>query len=193
MRAAILVAMLAACSPYDPTLAQEPFTCGLTPPVCPDGYSCVADMSGKNLCVSNDHEGTTADGGSFVCADDHLLEPNNDITTAFQTPVASSRPSISFNGLAICPAGDIDTYRIDITVEGQNLEVDVTYVDAATPLAVSILNSSGTPIVSGTALGMTTTAKVANLPMASSPYYAQVSGPAAGENNYKLDISVTGP
>jgi len=188
----LLVVAIAACSPYDPTLSQEPFTCGTTDPKCPEGYGCVADAMGKNICVSSDNQGTNPDGGSFLCADDHMLEPNDDITTAFQTPVASSRPNIVLAGLAICPAGDKDTYHIDVTVEGQNLQVDVTY-DPGVPLALAILNSSGTSIVAATAVGMTTTAKVANLPMANSPYYAQVTGPAGGENNYKLSIAITGP
>jgi hypothetical protein len=184
------LATFGACSPYDPTLSGSPFLCGSDDPQCPDGFTCMSNGT-ANVCVSSGGGGMV-DGGTFQCADDHMLEPNDTTATAFQTPVASSRPTISLAGLAICPAGDKDLYKIDITVEGQNLQVDVIF-DPGTPLALSILNNQAVPIVTGTALGMTTTAKVANLPMASSPYYAQVTGPAGGQNNYKLNIAVTGP
>jgi len=48
--AALAAAAPSACSPYDPSLPTTPFVCSDDEPRCPDGYICVADPDGRNLC-----------------------------------------------------------------------------------------------------------------------------------------------
>ncbi len=179
---------LAACSAYDPDLGATPFLCGDTDPKCPDGYTCNANGAGKMVCEKG---GSTDAMPMSGCANDSQLEPNDTIQTAWQSPVATARMNISLTGLAICPGTDKDNYKVDITTEGQNLEVILTY-DPGNALSVSLLNSSGTSIVNGTPMGTNQVrAYAANLPMDS--YYASIFSSAMMENNYRIDINVTGP
>jgi hypothetical protein len=134
---------------------------------------------------------------AFACADDSAFEPNNTISTAYQTPVAINRKNVSYASLAICPATDKDFYRVDLTAT-QNIEAIVTYQDptkpGAGPLTMSIDNSSSVHLVDATpvvAMPNTIRAYAANLPMSSSPYYIEIESNGLVENNYQLDINVT--
>ncbi|HEY5925989.1 MAG TPA: hypothetical protein VIV11_30090 [Kofleriaceae bacterium] len=187
---------IAACTPYDPDLGPSPFLCGPLEqdPRCPDGYTCTM-MGTAEYCLAMG--GTVpVDGNNLNCADDSSLEPNDMISQAFQTPVATQKNTLTFAGLAICPAGDADNYAVTITAANQNLEVLIEFDPAGADLAGSILNSGGTPIAnaSPTAAGMKR-AYTPNLP--TGVYYAKVSGPMMGTgvttNNYKMTINVTGP
>ena len=191
----IALASLAACSPYDPDLGASPFLCGPVEqnPRCPDGYSCQMTSSGE-YCLS---EGgmIPVDGNNLNCADDSSLEPNEQISQAWVSPVATQKTMFTLAGLAICPQGDIDNYSIQTTQANQNLEVLIEYDPAGADLAGAILNSGGTPIAnaSPTMAGMRR-AYTPNLPIGI--YYAKVTGPTMGgvtTNNYKLTINVTGP
>lgn len=187
----------AACSPYSPDLGAAPFVCGSADPKCPDGYDCVpAGSSSTMICLAAG--GTVPDGGgSGMCADDSNLEPNNTIQQAYITPVEDQGPkTISYAGLAICPAGDKDTYKLTTTAANHNVEAIVTYDANGAVLTAAILNSGGTAIANATAVaGMdgTIRAYVAMAPQGI--YYVQVSGPATGTlltNNYKLTLTVSG-
>lgn len=204
MRSIYLVAVIAvaaplaatqACSPYSPDLGAAPFLCGSADPKCPDGYSCMMNGSGASVCVAPN--GQIPDGGNGNCADDSALEPNETIQTAFQTPVAAQKASLTFAGLAICPMGDKDTYAITITTEGQNLEVIVVYDANGAVLNASILNSGGIPIANASPVsGMDGTIRAYTAHLPAGNYYAQVTGPTSGTlttNNYKLTINATGP
>jgi len=183
-----LASLAAACSPYDPDLGATPFLCGDMEPRCPDGYACNADGTGRMVC----QKGATVDGSmNGACANDSMLEPNDNINNAWQSPVATARMNISLTSLAICPGTDKDNYKIDITTEGQNLEVILTY-DPGNALSASILNGTGTSIKDGSPMG-TNQVRVyaANLPVAS--YYASIFSANMMENNYRIDINVTGP
>ena len=185
----------AACSPYDPALGAKPFLCSMADPTCPEGYVCLDDGAGVMACTIDGPKSIDGGVSGFQCADDGVLEGpnrNDTVATASATPVAGQRPSITFAGLAICPDGDKDNYKIDITTSGQNLHAEVVF-DSGSPLAMSVLNSSGSPIANGSIAGNKVTANVSNLPQGSSPYYVQVFGPATGKNNYKLTLKVTGP
>lgn len=183
---------VAACG-YNPDLGGAPFLCGADEPKCPDGYACM-DSGGKQVCLST--SGAVVDSGTsgFQCADDSLLEqqngPKNDtIAMAYSTPVASQRPDIAFAGLAICPEGDKDTYKIDITTANSNLEV-ITSWDSGMPVSVSILNSSGTSIApSMSNAEKSQRAFAANLPVGT--FYAQAYAAATTKNNYKISLKVT--
>jgi hypothetical protein len=197
----LTIASLAACSPYDPDLGESPFKCRTLAsaddkdPRCPDGYTCQTTTSG-DYCLS---EGGTVpiDANNLNCADDSSLEPNDMIAQAFQTPVATTKNTLTFAGLAICPAGDKDNYSVTITMANQNLEVLIEYDPSGADLQGSILNSGGTPIANAspvTGMAGVRRAYTPNLP--TGVYYASVFGPSAGgltTNNYKMTINVTGP
>ncbi len=187
-----LAAPLGACSPYSPDLGAAPFLCGSADPKCTDGYSCMPNGSGSPVCV--DSSGKIPDAHTD-CADDSALEPNNDYHHAFATGVADQKKSIPYAGLAICPAGDVDDYSIQITAEGQNLELVAVFDPNGATLSMSILNAGGVSIASAspvTGMQGTIRAYTANLPTGT--YYAEVKGPTSGTlltNNYKLTITVT--
>jgi hypothetical protein len=194
----LVLAGFAACTPYDPDLGGSPFLCGPVDqnPRCPDGYVCVMQGTSGEYCVGQNGS-VPVDGRPANCADDTQLEPNNTIQEAFITPVATQKNNLTFAGLAICPAGDKDTYSITITMANQNLEMIIEYDDGGAELQGSLLNTAGVPInnaalVSG--MQRVKRAYVGNMPTGTA--YAQVYGPNSGTlttNNYKLTINVTGP
>jgi hypothetical protein len=191
----VLASFITACSPYDPELGPSPFLCGPADqdPRCPDGYTC-SMMGTQEYCLAMG--GTVPiDANNLNCADDSSLEPNDMIAQAFQTPVATTKNTLTFAGLAICPAGDKDNYSVTIISANQNLEVIIEYDAAGADLQGSILNAGGTPIAnaSPTTPGVRR-AYTPNLPTGT--YYAAVFGPTMGgvvTNNYKMTINVTGP
>jgi hypothetical protein len=202
-----LVSTAVACSPYDPQLGDSPFTCGPADqnPRCPDGYTCTP-MGSTEVCLAPG--GTVAPDASTNanCADDSALEPNDSIATAFQTPVATTKNTLTFAGLAICPHGgvmdDKDDYSVTITQANQNLEVIIEYdLAAGADLSGSILNASGQAIANAspvTGMSGVKRAYTPNLP--TGVYYASVfymapmsGGTGQKTNNYKMTINVTGP
>lgn len=202
MRTLILTSMLAAsiaaCTPYSPDLGPAPFKCGPADAEkrCPDGYTCLpgSGSAAPDVCVENGGDGTIPDGGgNGNCANDSSLEPNDSTATAWITPVDQTK-TFPLSSLAICPAGDKDTYSVSIMSANENLEMIVVYETGGADLQGAILNSSGIAIANATATTANTKrAYTPNLPIG--VYYVQVSGPASGTtttNNYKLDINVTG-
>ena len=204
--ATLLLVVTAACSPYSPDLGNTPFLCGSAAPQCPDGYTCSGGDAGvgaanPGVCVKN---GATAPDGpnpNGMCADDSQIETqdgaNNDtVATAYQTPVATSRGSIDFAGLAICPSGDKDYYAVFLT-KTQSIDVTITYEAWGGVPQASIQSCAGTIVgqfspVSG--MDRTLHSSVANL--SSGTWYVEVQGPASTgsnetRNNYTLSINVT--
>ena len=183
-----------ACSAYNPNLAKAPFLCGDTDPKCPEGYDCVDDGTGRQVCVTSG--GMVPDagsGGGFQCADDSNLEgstKNDTIQTAYQSPVAAQRKDITFAQLSICPEGDRDTYAIQIITDQSNLEA-ITSWDSGQPVSVSILNNAGMSINNGTQVsGMNALrAYVANLPTGT--FYVQTYAASGVKNNYTISMTVT--
>jgi hypothetical protein len=192
---ATLVFGTTACSPYDPDLGESPFLCGPAEQEkrCPDGYACEV-MTGGEYCL-REGGSVPVDASTTNCADDSMLEPNDMISSAYQTPVATQKNTITFAGLAICPAGDKDNYAVTITTANQNLEVIIEYDAGGADLQGSILNATGTPIANAspvTGEAGKRRAYTPNLPTGT--YYAAVFGPSMGQlttNNYKLTITVT--
>jgi len=197
MRALALVFLTAAaCSPYSPDLGAAPFLCGSAAPVCPDGYACNMGGGAPGVCEKMGGSGVPVDGTPSNCQDDSSLEPNNSITQAWQTPV-DTRKSFPLTMLAICPAGDKDTYSMSISVALENIEVLIDYDPAGAPLSGAILNSSGAAVANAMPIAGSDGHIRAYLAMAPvGVYYASVFGPASGAqttNNYNLTINITGP
>jgi hypothetical protein len=182
---------LVACNPYDPELGGAPFECGSDEPRCPDGYTCVTYSDTNEVCERAQSDDVDAANSTFQCANDSSIEPNNDVQTAFVTPIPSM-PSYSLVGLAVCPTGDRDHYRFDINVNGLNFEATVAGVANRTPLSLNVLNSSGTLVASGAPVSgspQVVRVELVNR-LAVGSYIVQVESPDSTENNYDLTLKV---
>lgn len=213
----------AGCNSYDPSLPDQPFRCGMTDPRCPDGYQCVHEPSGLDVCERGSGsapdatvaatdaaaadaaltdalvtDAATGDGGSSMGADggsgfhcnSDSNEPNNSNFTSTVVPIPPLT-DYSDSG-AICPATDDDYFAFDVANEGETATADVTYQSAQGALALEMQNSSGNPIMQGTQV----TANDLQVMVASLPtgvYYVHVSSKSGAENNYNLEIKVSGP
>ena len=95
LAAVATLAALGACNPYDPDLGDSPFRCGTSDPKCPDGYECMVYSDTLQLCergADTSSPDARIDGSGLTCNDDSSVEPNDDINTAWTTPIPS-RPS----------------------------------------------------------------------------------------------------
>jgi hypothetical protein len=197
----LLLALTTACSPFSPSLGQTPFLCNPdSEPKCPDGYSCTP-IGMQNVCVKNGTVPPDAPDPNRPCYPDMGIETangsNNDsLTTAYPTPVATTRNDADLAG-AICPAGDLDYFSIQLTAT-QSIELTLTYQDWGAVLQGELENSGGGRLVQlspMTGVERTMHAKVSGL--TSAQYYVKVSGPNVmgmeGRNNYDLKIVVTTP
>jgi len=183
-----------ACSSYSPDLGAVPFSCGMSDPKCPDGYECVPLGSGGQMeCLKSG--GTAPDGGgnNGQCDDDSLLEPNNDTAHAY---MINSLPAggLKLAGLAICPAGDKDTYELTQATAGQTLSADIEFDATQAALTVNFVTSTGTVTTVGQANG-SGKAKATLVGVQSGPQYIQVLvSPTAGSmttnGDYKLNITL---
>jgi hypothetical protein len=141
--------LLVACNPYDPDLGSSPFECGNDEPRCPEGYTCVEYSDMNQVCErSEGGEDDTDAGGNFQCANDTSIEPNNDIMTAFVTPIPQM-PMYSLLGLAVCPTGDRDHFRFSIATNGQNFEAQVSGLASRSALKLEVLTSAGAVVATG--------------------------------------------
>lgn len=189
----ITAAALAACNPYDPDLGARPFKCGTSEPRCPDGYTCngtgttaVCEQAG-----AADAHPASADASHVQCGTDSMIEPNDDLGHALQTPVRNSTADYQLVKLAICPAGDIDMYGFNTTAVGQNVRITLTYDPSQGPLAMQLQTRNGTPAgFDGQPSGNTIVIVTNRLSV--DQWYLKVSAATAGAvNNYDLDINVT--
>ena len=192
--AALAAALVAAgCNAYDPDLGSQPFRCSDADPRCPEGYSCVVYGPGTELCEAGGGEPGTDGGGDFACNDDDT-EPNDSPSAAFATPIPNQADTFGLVEIAVCPAGDVDVFRLGVDVSGRNLRADVTFDSAQGDLVLEILNDNETVIRTGAPVqgdaGLLR-AEVPNLPPGT--YFVQVSGESQVENNYSIDVELTGP
>jgi hypothetical protein len=187
-----LLAVVAACNPYDPDLGGAPFECGSSEPRCPEGYTCVTHSDTNEVCEKEQSsDDVDASGGTFNCANDSSIEPNNDVQSAFVTPIPSM-PSYSLVGLAVCPTGDKDHYRFDINVNGLNFEATASGVANRTPLSLSVLTSAGATVSTGAPVAGTPQVVRVEIPnrLAVGSYIVKIESPDATENNYDLTLRV---
>jgi hypothetical protein len=197
MRGLVLVvlALAGGCSMYDTDYGPTPFLCGAADqePRCPDGYSCMLDPgNGTEVCVE---EGGSI-SQSFNCVDDSAMEPDDLLAMATMTGLDGVRTE-TVEGRSVCPAGDKDTFAINIATTNEDVEITVTMDQNGGILRAALLNTGGVPISVATAVdGEPTVIKATamNLPVA--VYYAQVYGPPGGDlqvNNFKIELTVSGP
>lgn len=174
------VAALAACDPYSPNLGDHPFRCGAHDPKCPDGYTCDTN----NTCVRG---ATGPDAASvFTCNDDHSIEPNETLQTAFVTPIPDVKACVSMINLAICPTSDKDLFRFRVD-SVMSSRTTITTDVAQGRLDLQMLNSAGAVIGNGSVLDSQHIQLIINN-LAPGAYYVQVSAGGGIENNYSLEI-----
>jgi hypothetical protein len=138
LRPALLLALLAGCSAYDPDLGGTPFLCGTTDPRCPDGYVAV-DVSVIRCECQKPGQPDAGDG--YFCYPDPN-EPNETFRDA--TPVAISPPLPKvFENIGICPGSDVDVYQVLIARVGSQLAVDVLFDTAREAPRLDLLDMSG--------------------------------------------------
>ena len=174
---AIAVAAAAAtgCDAYAPELDNAPFLCGRGEQRCPEGYTCIAQDAGPEVC----QKGT----GGPSCTDDTAREPNDTLTTA-----ATAGRAFDAIG-SVCPANDRDTYAVELRAN-DGIEVVVDATPGGNVLDASILNAGGVPIAR--AARGTNQLRAAATAQTAGTYYVQVFGGADGAvNNYALAIRVT--
>jgi hypothetical protein len=193
-----LAALAAGCNTYNPDLGSVPFRCGSDEPRCPLGYTCVTYSEEEALCEKTSSgdapdAGDRADAGGFTCADDGELEPNNSMEEPTDTMIPTQHDSYKLVSLSICPDTDVDVFLFNVDVSGKNLRADLTYMSARGQLVLEVLNDGGDVIKTGAAVaGMPdiVRAEVPNMPQGS--YYVQVRAPAGIENNYTIEIVLSG-
>jgi hypothetical protein len=195
---AALAALAGACNSYDPDLGAVPFRCGSDEPRCPLGYTCVMYSADEELCektggVDADAGAQPDAAGAFSCADDGELEPNNSIEEPTNTFIPSMHDSYKLVSLSICPDTDADVFQFEVDISGKNLRADVSYQSARGQLILEVLGESGQVIRTGEAVsGMADLlrAEVPNMPKGT--YFVQVRAPAGIENNYTIEIALSG-
>jgi len=206
MRGAFLLAAATAlgslatgCNTYDPDLGSVPFRCGTDEPRCPLGYTCVTYSADEELCERTSggeapDAGSQVDGGGgFTCADDGELEPNNTMEEPTDTLIPTQHDSYKLVSLSICPDTDVDVFLFKVDISGKNLRADLSYMSARGQLVLEVLNDAGDVIKSGSAVdGMPdlVRAEVPNMPLGN--YFVQVRAPAGIENNYTIEIVLSG-
>jgi hypothetical protein len=199
MRALLLIGFLSlgACSWYSPDLGAQPFKCGSASEGearCPEGYMCQQMGSGSDMGVCIKPGSTFMPDSAFAgCNNDQNLEPNESKDNAWQTPVDTMTKNFPLAGLAICPAGDKDTFAVTLSTM-ENLEVVIIWDEGGATLQGAIQGSGGISIANASPVsGMTNTirAYVPNVPAGT--YFAQVYGPSTppATANYRMTFTVT--
>jgi len=191
MKKLAILLLASACSPFAPDLGGAPYLCNDTAPRCPDGYTCMetGQAAEDKICISNN--GAALDGAGFACNDDSPLEGanrNDDIQHAFVTPVDSPKTDWPLTMLAICPAGDKDTYAINLTMTNKGIKVTTAWPGGEAVTAI-ILGSNGNPISTSEPDGATGSKSCAtNLPTGS--YFVQASAAPGVQNNYDMHVTI---
>lgn len=171
LRVACVIVMLAACHRTFVDDGELGGPC-LPDGTCADGLTCVADMCRGGQSVTDaprDTPGTPP--ADALCTDNS--EPNESLGTATVTTVDGVK-NLAYIALAICPATDIDVFRVSIGTANEALEAIVDYQNASSGIFMSILNSGGVAIANATATAQPKRlrAYAPNLPVGT--YYVQV-------------------
>ncbi len=188
------VLSLGACNTFDPNLGAAPFRCGTGDPRCPDGYECISHSPSEEICerigtdpnVRPDGGG----GGSFTCNDDSQLEPNNSIADPTLTGIPGTNPTARIVGLALCPSGDNDFFRFEISANATDALVEVEYDSTIGTILVEMVNSSGVSIGEASPVaGNMDILRVTVPNLAQGTYYGQVrTADPTVQNNYSITI-----
>lgn len=172
------------CTPFDPEIPNGSFRCG-PDNACPSGHTCVSGQ-----CASAGG-GDRPDGGtnSGCQSEGAPLEPNDTLANAFVTPVARTMNTFELADVAVCPASDIDMYKVDVAVNNTNLVVEVTFSPSGPALSMEVQTSNGTVITRGQVIEGGLRATVPNL--AQGFYYVSVSASGPTGNGYRVRFTAS--
>jgi hypothetical protein len=215
-------AILGCYAPGD--LGPTPYRCYADHPECPDGYECqltsAPNPKNMNKCVMigggmmlnitlptqpTVYMGTMAMSGltSQNCPSmyDNDLESTNGGNNSIGTATGGFDDATTHDKLAICPAGDLDVYTINVPA-GNYVRVKVTYMIRFGDLDVALYDSNGNlAMIGGNSLYdvdstndnacIVTTATA----MTGQTYYAVVYGArnstnSTDQNSYTLKIDM---
>lgn len=178
----------AACSPFDPDLGDQPFLCGVEAPRCPDDYLCVHRAGGIDVCQPADAVLDAGGDGNLQCSGD-LLESNETISSPTDVPVSAEE--VHTFEAALCPASDLDVYRLVVDATGKNMRVELSYEPQHGQLAVDLLSATGTVIRTATPTSATgETLRADFFSVAQGTYFARVHSDGA-INHYEIAFTVT--
>ena len=186
----LLLLVTVGCNAYDPDLGAEPFFCGDSDPRCPDGYICVERVGSDRICQRSDIVGDAGNDGNLLCSADAQYEPNESIEAPTLLPIPEAGETHMLTAV-ICPAADLDTYRLNVDATGKNIRLEVTYESAGGMLAAELLNSVGVSIRMATPHNNdpdTLRADFDNL--AQGTYFARVKGTGM-LNNYSAKFIIS--
>jgi hypothetical protein len=130
------------------------------------------------------------------CTDPY--EPNDDLTNAYATGVATSTSTRTLSSAKICPASDKDYYRLDVT-SGSNIELIVADAPTGADISGSILNSNAQPLYNAIPVTGSPNQYRAYLPnMPAGTYLVLVSAvsnaPSPNDvGSYDVTLTVTAP
>jgi hypothetical protein len=116
---------------------------------------------------------------------DSANEPNDKVAQA--TVLASS--TMTLNNLALCPAGDVDFYKVTPAAMGK-LMVDVTVGPCGPPVRIDLLGQDGASPV-GTSMATATGWHAEDPVTVGKVRFIKISAAqAAGQNTYQLSVDV---
>lgn len=189
MRPVLLLALLAACNPYDPNLGDSPFKCGTDEPRCPSGYVAVG-VSPQCKCLSAAIAPDAAPPGYFCIFDpSDTADGRNDTAATAATVDVELNPVINLER-SICPAGDEDHYALQAPRPDTLIVVRVTFDITRAAPGVDITNQEGASLMPtrGSEVGVVTAEHRTTYP---GIYVVKVI--AGEEVNYTMRLMVTPP
>jgi hypothetical protein len=159
-----LLALVAGCFNVDPnSLGPTPFRCSKMYPDCPDGYicsyavgqclvtsNCVCICADPNNCPTGatsalkiptsgpPYSGNHLDPGLATC---HESDGNNGFQSAFVVGDSTGK----FDGLEICPSGDVDVYSLNVD-PGEYAKVVIGFQIEYGDLDLEVLDSKGNKV-----------------------------------------------
>jgi hypothetical protein len=200
MRTAALLLWLAvglglSCNPYDPNLGETPFLCGLSDPKCPDGYTAVDISIGR--CVCQLHPPSIDAGAEYQCTTDRndVIERNDSVSRATDTGIDDLHPTSRFPEVAICPADDVDVYKIAVSRAGSTIALIVAFDISRRPPSLGLLDKDGVPLPLSVDSHLPGQLSASYLVSTAGNYFVQVAGAKTAPEavNYGLTVTLTPP
>jgi hypothetical protein len=164
--------------------------CGDGDPRCPDGYVCVERIGNDKICQRSEDIADAGGDGSLLCSGDSELEPNETIEMPTEVPIPEAGETQMFSAV-ICPATDIDIFRLNVDVTGKSVRAELSYASQQGELVLELLNSAGVEIRAATRINNDPDKLRADFEnLAQGYYYGRVKGTDV-LNNYDITFTVT--
>ncbi len=149
-----------------------------------------------SACDGPDSNHTPTDGATDAPADAFVCPVTADEPTSGDsvvTGVASTQSSAVLPGLLICPAGDTDTFQVDLPTSGGNFEIVIETAAAEPSVRGAFLDSTGIPIMNAAPVAGMNAQRIAVTNLPAGVFYVQAFVEPAAVSHYELKITATGP